>query len=74
MEIIGSIILSIAQSILFFGKEIGISMIFFVIIFNGTVLYILHKRHKIQNKNGLLLMIPIFLLSITFFLFANKTF
>ena len=74
MEIIGSIILSIVQSVLFFGKEIGISMIFFVIIFNGIVLYILHKKHKIQNRNGLLLMIPIFLLSNTFFLFANKTF
>ena len=74
MEIIGSIILSIAQSILFFGKEIGISMLFFIILFDGIALYILHKKHKIQNKKGLLLIIPIFLLSSTFFLFANKTF
>ena len=32
MEIVGSIILSITQSILFYGKEIGISMLLFEII------------------------------------------
>lgn len=74
MEIVGSVILSITQSILFYGKEIGISMLLFEIICNGIVYYILHKKNKIQDKNGMILMIPILLLSSTFFIFANKTF
>ncbi len=74
MEILGSIILSIVQSILFYGKEIGISMVLFEIICNGIIYYILNKKNKIQNKNGILLMIPIVLLSSTYFIFANTTF
>ncbi len=74
MEIMGSIILSIIQSILFYGKEIGVSMLLFVIIGNGIGYYILHKKNKIQNKIGMLLIIPILLLSITYFIFANKIF
>ena len=37
MEIIGSLIISISQSILFYGKEIGISMIIFILIANGII-------------------------------------
>ena len=40
MEIIGSIILSIVQSILFYRKDLGISMVLFVIIANGIIYYI----------------------------------
>ena len=53
---VGSIILSISQSILFYGKEIGISMLLFAIICNGIGFYILHKKNKIQNRAGMLLM------------------
>lgn len=74
MEIIGSIGVAIGQSILFYGKEIGISMIIFEIILNGILLYIMNKRNKIINKNGLLLLIPIILLSSTYFIFASKVF
>ena len=74
MEVIGSIIISIVQSILFYGKSIGISMILFEIIFNSVVLFILNRKNKIINKRGLLLLIPITLLSCTFAIFANKTF
>lgn len=74
MEIVGSIILSITQSILFYGKELGISMLLFEIICNGIVYYILNKKNKIQNKSGMLLMIPILLLSSTYFIFANRVF
>ena len=35
MEIVGSLILAILQSILFYGKALGISMLLFVIIGNG---------------------------------------
>lgn len=49
-------------------------MLLFEIICNGIVYYILHKKNKIQNKTGMLLIIPILLLSSTYFIFANKTF
>lgn len=74
MEIIGSFILSILHSILFYGKEIGISCVLFFTIGNGIIYYILYKKNKIQNKAGILLMIPILLLSSTYFIFANSTF
>ena len=74
MEIIVSIILSVIQSILFYKNEIGISMIIFQIITDGTIFYILHKKGKIINKKGFLLIIPIILLSSTYFIYANKIF
>lgn len=74
MEIIGSIGVAISQSILFYGKEIGISMIIFEIVLNGILLYIINRKNKIINKNGLLLLIPIILLSSTYFIFASKVF
>lgn len=74
MEIIGSIVLSIIQSILFYGKEIGISMLIFQIICNTILIYILYRRKKISNIRGMLLLIPIILLSNTFILFSNKIF
>ena len=74
MEIIGSIGVAISQSILFYGKEIGISMIIFEAILNGILLYIMNRKNKIINKNGLLLLVPIILLSSTYFIFASKVF
>lgn len=74
MEIVGSSLLAILQSILFYGKAIGISMLLFVIIGNGILFYVLNKNKKIQNKNGFWLIIPIILLSSTYFIFANRTF
>ena len=74
MEVAGSILLSITQSVLFYGKEIGISMLLFEIIFNGIIYYILYKKNKIKNNSGLLLFIPIILLSSTYFIFSNKIF
>lgn len=74
MEIIGSSILAIFQSVLFYRKQIGISMLVFSVIVNGVMFYILKKKSRIENKNGFLLMIPILLLSSSYFIFANKTF
>ena len=74
MEIIGSLILSLTQSILFYGKQIGISMLIFEVVCNGIILFVLNKKEKIQNKAGLWLMVPIILLSSTYFIFANRTF
>lgn len=74
MEIIGSLIISISQSILFYGKEIGISMIIFILIANGIIGYILNRKNKIKNKKAFLLMIPIMLLASTYFIFSNTIF
>lgn len=49
-------------------------MLLFEIICNAFAYYIFNKKNKIKNKNGILLIIPIILLSSTYFVFANKTF
>ena len=74
MEIIGSSIIAIVQSVWFYGRGIGISMLLFSCIANVIIIYLLHRKNKIQNKKGFLLIIPIILLSSTYFIFANKTF
>ena len=43
MEIIGSLILSLTQSILFYGKQIGISMLIFEVVCNGIILFVLNQ-------------------------------
>ena len=73
MEILGSLILSVTHSILFYGKEIGISMILFTILGNVILYYILSKKNKIINKKGFILLIPIVLISFTYFIYANTT-
>ncbi len=74
MEIIGSLIIAICQSILFYGKQIGISMIIFTLISTGIIWLILYKKNKVVNKKAILFMIPIILLSSTYFIFANRMF
>ncbi len=74
MEVVGSILLSIVQSILFYGKELGISIILFLILANGILYYIVYKKNKIYNKKGFFLLIPIVLLGSTYFIFANRVF
>lgn len=46
MEIIGSLILSLTQSILFYGKQIGISMLIFEVVCNGIILFVLNQKEK----------------------------
>ncbi len=74
IEIVGSIAISIIQSILFYNREIGISMLLFLTIGNGIIFYILYKKNKIENKKALLWLIPILLLSSTYLIYANRTF
>ncbi len=74
MEIIGSVVIAILQSILFYGNKIGISMLIFEIIFNGILFFIFAKKNRIKNKIGILLILPIIILSSTFLIFTNKIF
>ena len=68
------IILSILQSILFWEKEPGISVMLFVISFLVGFIFLIYKNKKIENKKALILVIPITLLSATYFIYHNTLF
>lgn len=72
--ILGSIILSIIQSILFFDKNPGISVAIFTILSICLILFTLKEQKKIKNKKALLLSIPIILLGCTYFIYSNTFF
>lgn len=72
--IIISGILAIAQSILFWDKKPGISVFIFVFACLLYLIYVLNKNKKIENKKALILVIPILLLSSTYFIFNNALF
>ena len=67
-------ILSILQSILFWEKEPGISVMLFVISFLAGLIYLMYKYKKIENKKAFILVIPIILLSATYFIYHNTLF
>lgn len=70
----GSIILSIIQSILFWDKHLGISVFLFTTLAISFLIYVLYQNKKIVNKKALWFIIPIILLSSTYFLFNNAFF
>ena len=72
--IIYVILLALWSVILFFGKSLGISVILFIIPLLTYLYYLFRKNKVINNKKGLLFMIPIVLLSLTYFIFDNETF
>lgn len=65
------LLLCIWNSILFFGKNLGVSVILFNIPFLIFTVNILLKNNKIKNKYGLLFIIPITFLSLTYLLFNS---
>ena len=67
-------ILSILQSILFWEKEPGISVMLFVISFLAGLIYLMYKHKKVENKRAFILAIPIILLSATYFVYHNIVF
>lgn len=74
IAILGSFILSIWHSILFWDKNWGISMVLFFIPFILFVIYCLGKIGKIKDKKACILIIPITLLALTYGLFSNEWF
>ena len=72
--IIWILLLSIWNILLFYGNRLGISVILFMIPLLIFIYIFLKKNDKIQNKKGLLFLIPIVLLSLTFTLFDNELF
>lgn len=69
-----SLLLSLLQSILFWHKNKGISVVLFIIPTILVILYNLKENNMIKNKKGILWSIPIILLSLTYFIFNNSFF
>lgn len=69
---VGALLLGIWATILFFGKDIGLSMILFIVPFIYILIKILKDKQKINNKNAKILILPIILLSSTYFFYNNK--
>ena len=64
----------IYNSILFYENRLGINVILFIGPLLGFIYYALNKNKKINNKKGLLFMIPIILLSIFYVIYDNTFF
>lgn len=71
---IGSLIFAIWIVTLFFGKSIGLSMLLFTAPFLYFFVHILEKNNKIKNPKSKILLIPILLLSSTYFIYDNVFF
>lgn len=68
------LLLVLWNSILFYGKNLGISVILFIIPLLIFLIYVFKDKDLIKNKWGLLIAIPILLLSMTYFIFDNMFF
>lgn len=71
-SIIFIFLLSILHSVLFYSKSLGLNVILFMIPLLMFLLITLKNHKKITNKWGLLFIIPIILLSITYFIYDNS--
>ena len=68
------LLLSIFNNILFYGRSYGINVICFIIPLLLFLYYSLKKKDMIQNKKGLLFLIPILLISCSYFIYDNYFF
>ena len=68
------LILALWFVILFYGHELGASVILYMIPLLSFIYYFLKENDKINNKKGLLFFIPMLLLSFTYMLFDNGDF
>lgn len=72
IAVIGSFLIAILHSILFYGQNLGLSVLLFSIAIGVFIIYILYKNNKIKNTKALKLIIPILLISVTYLIFNNK--
>lgn len=70
----GSLFFSVLHSWLLWDKQPGISVTLFCVSLLTYFIYFLNKNEKIKNKKGLILCVPIILLSLTYFIFNNSFF
>lgn len=66
-----TITLCLLHSILLIDQSFGLNVILFTIPLIGTIIYFLKENKSIKNKKGLLLIIPIIILSSTYFIYSN---
>lgn len=72
--VLGSLFLSILHSILFYGQDLGVSVLLFAIPSVFLLIAMLKKHNKVKNTKALYLSIPILLLSSTYLIFNNEFF
>ena len=66
-----TIVLCLLHSVLLVYQDFGINVLLFTIPLLGTIIYFLKENQSIKNKMGLLIIIPIILLSSTYFVYSN---
>ena len=64
---------TVLESILFFNKLYALNVILFIIPLLIFLVIVLKQNKKIKNKLGLLFIIPIVLLSASYFIYDNET-
>lgn len=67
-------LLSLWFCFLFYGTKLGIGVTLFILPLSILIYYTLKKTNNIHNKKGLLIFIPIILLSMTYGIFDNAFF
>ncbi len=72
--IIWILLLALWNVILFYGNDLGLNVVLFMIPLLTFVYIFLRKNEKINNKKGLLYLIPMSLLSLTYLLFDDTSF
>lgn len=72
--IFSSLILSFIATFMLLFHQVGFSLVLFVIMFLGFLIAILKYNWRIKNNKYLLYIIPILLLSSTYFIFNNSYF
>ena len=71
---IGSLVLAILHSVLFFGQKLGASVTLYTVSIIFFIINTLEENEKIKNKKPLILSVPIILLSMTYFIFNSPFF
>lgn len=69
-----ALIFAIWSVVLFYGKQIGLSMILFVAPLSYYLVHLLEKNNKIKNQRAKILLIPIILLASTYLIYNNQFF
>lgn len=72
--VLGVIALSIVHSILFWGQNLGVSVVLFTICELLLIVYSLKNKNKVKNSKAFLLCIPITLISLSYAIFNNVFF
>ncbi len=69
-----ALIFAIWSVVLFYGKQIGLSMILFVAPLSYYLVHLLEKNNTIKNQRAKILLIPIILLASTYLIYNNHFF